>query len=443
MAARGACVLVWWAVVCLVAACGSPQPNLVLVVVDTLRADHLGSHGHPRPTSPHLDALAQDGVRFTRVWSTSPWTMPSVASILTGQHGSRHGVVYGPSPLSGSASTLAERLSAAGYRTGAVVSHILLQAKYGFGRGFDVFESRSGSADSHTGGNVTRAAVVQIEQLAGAREPFCLFVHYFDAHYPYRDHPDYAFAPRRSGRLRAGMQFPELLELRGELSPEEIEYLRALYDEEIRYTDEQIGTLLGALADAGVRDHTVIAVTADHGEEFMEHGWLGHTTLLHDTLVRVPLLIRPPGHARGAVVVDAPVSLVALAPTLLELVGVPAAPADFDGASIAALVRGGDGGGDPILADVDYREHTSLRASQRMVVVHPHKLIEDRLTGRVSLFDLAADPRETRDLSADRPDLVAALRARLGAGGAPDSAAPAGELSDRERSRLRELGYVE
>jgi arylsulfatase A-like enzyme len=434
--------------VSLLGACSADRPNLLLVVVDTLRADHLGSHGNPRQPSPHLDALAEEGVRFARAYSTSPWTMPSVASILTGQQPSRHGVMRDPRSLPESAATLAERLADAGYRTAAVVSHVLLGAHYGFGQGFAAFEARSGSSDSHTGGNVTRAAVSLLRDLTGTREPFFLFVHYFDPHYPYRDHPDIPFAASRSGRLRGGMPFPELLAMRSQLTPDEIAYLRALYDEEIRYTDEQIGILLAGLEETGALGDTLIAVTADHGEEFMEHGWLGHTTLLHDTLVHVPLVIRPAGHAGAGIVVETPVSLVALAPTLLELLGIPADRPDFDGASFASLVRGGAAEPEAILAEVDYRKHRHLRASQRMVLVHPHKLIEDRLTGRLRLFDLAADPGETRDVSGERPERVAALRARLPAGAGSAAAdvpepAPEPQLSDAERAHLRELGYLE
>jgi arylsulfatase A-like enzyme len=429
----------------LLTGCGAARPNLLLVVVDTLRADHLGSHGNPRRPSPQVDALAQDGVRFARAYATAPWTMPSVASILTGQHPSRHGVMQSPRELPGVATTLAERLSGAGYRTAGVVSHILLGTQYGFGQGFDSFLSRSGSGDAPTGGHVTRAAVSLLHELAGAGAPFFLFVHYFDPHYPYRDHPEYGFAGSRSARLRGGMAFPDLLAIRSDLTPEEIAYLRALYDEEVRYTDEQIGILLGELEQMGVTGDTLVVVTADHGEEFMEHGWLGHTTVLHDTLLHVPLVIREGGHPRGGGVVEAPVSLVALAPTLLELLGVPAAASDFDGASFAGLARGAEAGTGEIFAEVDYRQHRELRASQRMVLVHPHKLIEDRLSGRVSLFDLAADPAETRDRAGERPDRVAALRARLEALPAPASAAPGvgPELSPPERRRLRELGYLE
>jgi arylsulfatase A-like enzyme len=431
------------AALCIACSSGAP-PNLLLVVVDTLRADHLGSYGHVRDTSPRIDALASDGVRFERAYSSAPWTMPSVASILTGRLPSSHGVMRSARALPGRAVTLAERLQQAGYRTGAVTSHIVLGPRFGFGQGFDVFHSKSGGHRSITGTNVTLKVVSLIEDFAGADDrPFFVFVHYFDPHYAYQGHSDYDFAGERLGRIRSGMRYQKLLNIRHKLGEAELEFVRALYDEEIRFTDEQIGLLLDALARVGADDETLVVLTGDHGEEFMEHGWIGHTTSLHDTLVRVPLVVGPARFTDGARVVGEPVSLVGLAPTLLELLGLAAASPAFDADSFAPLARGSGGGPEAVFAEVDYHQHRDMRTSQRMVVAYPYKLIEDRLSGRLSLYDLSEDPVEQHDLADGHPDIVTKLRTGLERLGAGTEATPAAALSEEERNRLRDLGYVE
>lgn len=428
----------------LVACGGGPRDSLVLVVVDTLRADALGALGAGPEATPRLDRLASRAAVFERAYATAPWTMPSIASILTGQEPHHHGLMGGPRALPGSAETLAERLAAAGYRTGAVTSHVLVTPGYGFQQGFQVFHQRAGSHREVTGGEVTRAAIAMIERLARDGEPFFAFVHYFDPHYAYLDHDEVAFAGRGVGRVRSGTGYRELLAMRDSLSPGEIAGLRALYAEEVRYTDGEIGRLLDALEERGLDGSTWVVVTADHGEELMERGWIGHTTSLRETLLRVPLLLRPPGARPPGDRIATPVSLAGLAPTLLELLGVDAPPGGFDRPSFATLVRGEAPSAPrpPVFAEVDYRRHPEMRTDRRMVLDPPWKLVADRLDGGVALYDLEADPQERHDVSAERPQVVRRLRALLGdASGAARAAEPAPVAPD-QREQLRELGYL-
>lgn len=439
---------------------GDPRPNLLLIVVDTLRADHLGAYGHARDTSPRIDALAASAVRFERAYATAPWTLPSVSSILSGLYPSGHGAMRIARALPESVDTVAERLQRAGYRSGGVVSHVFLEPHLGLSQGFEAWETRYlGEHHPLSTRGVTDAALAMLRDFAGGDRPFFLFVHYFDPHYPYQAHPEYGYAGARFGMVEGGMIFKDLMEMRKDLTEDEVEFVRALYDGEIRHTDEGIGRLLDALSQHGLLEDTLIALTADHGEEFMEHGWIGHTISLRDPVLRVPLLIRPPGPDAAGRVVENAVSLVGLAPTLLELLGVSFGSEDFQGRSFAPLVRG-EGGPDPgpVYAEVDYWLHYQLRTQKRALVDPPYKLIQDRLRDQVSLFDLDRDPGETRDLAAQEPERVAAMlaaleaRSRSASSGEATDAADAGtpavgpdqrRVPEQQERLLRELGYVE
>ena len=419
-------------------------PNLLLVVVDTLRADRLGSYGAERPTSPALDRLAASGVRFARAYSPAPWTKPSVASIFTGLHPSAHGANRVKTALAEDAVTLAERLRAQGYRTAGVVSHDVLATKNGFAQGFErYFEDEALGHDHVSTEGVTRRALALLDELAAGNEPFFLFVHYFDPHYNYVRHPEFGFAAKGAGRLDGSQSLVSLRKL--DLSSEEIGLLRDLYDEEIRYTDEGIGRLLAGVDRAGQGERTVVVATADHGEAFLEHGWLGHTRSLYDVLLRVPLIVRAPGVAPR--VVEEPVTTVAVLPTVLELLGVPASDPAAQVASLAPRMRGEPASTEPLFAEVDFLPvfDPQKRAAKKALIGPRFKLIRDERSGKVELYDLEQDPGETRDLADAQPDRVESLlaeldeRAEAAATGAMRGRVR--EPSQDELERLRLLGY--
>jgi len=420
---------------------------VLLVVVDTLRSDHVGAYGHVRDTTPALDALAARGLRFERAYATAPWTKPSVASILTGLHSDGHGIAGIRDVLGRRLTTLAERLRAEGYATYGVVSHVILRSQDGFGQGFDVYlqDQARGHAHVSTPG-VTRQAVGLLRRAAREKRPFLLFVHYFDPHYEFRDHPHIDFAPEAAGRLDGSESIEELRALGRDVAGAEVDFVRRRYDEEIRLTDEGLERLLAALEALGLSDRTVVVVTADHGEELYERGWLGHTRSLHEELLRVPLVIRAPGmEAEDARVVKTPVSLASVTPTLLELAGVERAGADLGARSLAPFLRGETPRPAPVRAAVDYSAWNGGAATyERALVAGRYKLVQSRLTGALRLYDLEADPGERRDLAGERPELAARLARAL-----PDRERSAGEaaprraLSDDELARLRALGYAE
>ncbi|HKJ23551.1 MAG TPA: sulfatase-like hydrolase/transferase, partial [Myxococcota bacterium] len=298
---------------------------------------------------------------------------------------------------------------------------------------------------------VTERALAALDALAAEDRPFFLFVHYFDPHYAYLAHPEFGFEPTRDPVLHGGEDIEELRARRASFGPAQLDFLRARYDEEIRFTDAGVGRLLAGLEHAGVDDDTVVVITADHGEEFMERGWIGHTRTLYQELVSVPLLVRgragAPGHGQR---VPRPVSLVSLAPTILELAGVDAGGRAFEGPSLASFVAGGEPPpAGHVFAEVDFRGPVAKQAKKKAVIGPRFKLIRDDRRGRVELYDLANDPHERRNLArGGTSPAVDALQRELydfttrelpPLGGASDEVPIDPEL----RERLRQLGYVE
>jgi len=433
---------------------GAPR-NVLFIVVDTLRADHLSAYGYARDTSPALAKLAEGAVRFDRAYAPAPWTKPSVASMFTGQYPHRHGLNFVLATLPASAQTLAERLSQAGFATAGVVSHGFIGPKNGFDQGFEVYDDHEAKGHSYVSTvGVTDRALKLLEKLDEQERPFFLFVHYFDPHYEYRRHRQYGYAPESVGRLRGGENIHDLREMGPSLAPEEVEFLESVYDEEVRFTDAGIGRLLAALAQRGLEDDTLVIVTADHGEEFFGRGWLGHTRTLYDEVIHVPLVIRVPGSGARKRVVDAPVSLASLAPTILDYLGIDAPDAGFQGPSLRPLI---DGSGDvdlpPVRSEVRFivlGSNSPLAekvAYKQAVIDGRYKLIKDFRAQTYELYDLAQDPGETENLASSRPELLRQMLVELDRTRSADTAAPAVDenatLDPKDAAMLRDLGYAD
>lgn len=426
-------------------------PNVLLIVIDTLRQDRLGCYGWKRDTTPAIDALAARGVRFDRAYSTSSWTTPAVASILTGLYPSSHGALNMFSRLPDEAITLAEILDDNGYATAGIVSNILASSRFNFHQGHALWnESEAGEHDHISTPGVTAQAEAGLRYFAQRPEPFFLYLLFYDPHYDYLPHSQYGFAAPRAGRLDGSESIQELRALAPDLSPEELQFIQDLYEEEIRFTDEGIGRVLATLRELQLEEDTLIVLTADHGEEFMTHGWLGHTRTLYDELVKVPLIMRLPGKPEPRVV-DKPVSIVSIVPTILDLVGLGETPARFQGPSLTPLLEGAAATGPgEAFAEVDFiplrPDNLIKKTHKKALATERYKLIRDDETGRVELYDLESDPQELVDLAATRPGLVQQLMPRLEAGIALARGARLGDeelmLSDEEVERLRSLGYV-
>ncbi len=383
----------------------SGPPDILLITVDTLRADALGAYGGP-PT-PAVDDLAERGLRYTRAYAVTPLTIPSHAALFTGRYPPRSGVRdNGDYSLSESAVTLAERLSAAGYRTAASVGAYVTSARWGFGQGFDTYlEPRAeAGADSRWAAERRGDAVVDdaLAWLADrGEEPWFLWVHLFDPHHPYR-------APAGYG-----------------------EGLSA-YAAEVAYVDAQLARLLDE-----VGPEVLVVLAGDHGEGLGEHGEDRHGVLLYEATTRVPLILRPPGGRAG--VIDVPVSLVDVAPTLLAAAG--AEGVDGDGVDLGLLGdRPPDRG---IYLESRYAWHRYGWAPQYGLVTGDYKLIA---SSTPELY-AAADRAEARDLAGDRPALLGQLTEQLRAlrQSLEDAGAAAEQvrgIDGEARSRLEALGYV-
>ncbi|MFQ5767266.1 MAG: sulfatase [Acidobacteriota bacterium] len=325
-------------------ACGqsgrpSPQehgsPNIILISVDTLRRDHVSAYGSSGGTTPALDRLAREGELFLNALSGSNWTLPAHMSLMTGLTAPAHGVEDDLEGLADSVVTLAKVLRKQGYRTCGFASHVYLQARYGFSRGFEKYEVRVDQPASQ----VTASALDWLKTRDD--KPFFLFLHYFDLHWPFRPPPE--FARRFSvvpGEAGAALSLFRLHDPRVQVPAEEQRTILALYDGEVAFTDQQIGLLLEGLRRQGVLDRTVVAIVSDHGEEFWDHGAFGHGTHLHGEVTRIPFLLRyPPRIEAGRR--DPDLALLSDLPaTLLSLAGLPV-PAQFtrDGQDLLAPNR--------------------------------------------------------------------------------------------------------
>jgi arylsulfatase A-like enzyme len=404
--------------------------NLLLVSIDTLRADRLGSYGHFRPTSPHLDALAARSLVFRDVLAPASTTAPSHRSIFSGLHVFEHGNTLDGKPH------MAEILAGAGYRTGAFVDGGQLEPRFGMDRGFGTYYTTRTDAVRRTreerGLRVLNQQVIDwLRQDAGQR--FFAFVHTYDVHCPY--HPPEPYRSMFVGEHRPGFDLDDKCGSKqfGLLAPSEkdLEYIRAVYDGGIRYTDEKLSEILRALTDLGLARDTVIVVTSDHGESLGEHGMVGHN-YWYDEQLKVPLIIHLPSDQ--AAVIDDPAHLIDLLPTVLAILGVEPPPA-LPGVDLIRFASGGE----PLGARTRLAEATrfkSVRTDARW------NLVLEAGSAK-ALFDLRADPQEESNLLDQQPEVASRLlqayeRLQVGER-VPPSYPP--DLDEQTIRELKQLGY--
>ncbi len=423
-----------------------PQPNLVLVTVDTLRADHLSCYGHYRPTSPRIDRLAASGLVFERAISSAPWTLPSIASIHTSLYPSEHGATGAQLPLRNELTPLAESLQDVGYDTTAVVTHAFVGRRYNFDQGFATFDDTLVQGhDAVTSPEVTRTAMKYLRRKA--KEPFFLWIHYFDPHLTYVRHPEFRFVhgtPKRApDRLRAGELRRAAEALADDTVPDpfSLNTITAVYDEEIAFTDESIGRLFRAIGNLPLRRPTIAALTADHGEYFMERGRFGHGRDIYDELVHVPLIMWGDidDELRGGRYSET-VEPASLAHTFARLAQVDTNP--FKGEDLLTLAAE-DRAGRPIFSEGSFAWGTKDR--KIMVEWERRKLIYNLDDSRFELYDLKRDPGEREDLWERRKDSAEVGRLREALDQFRERhavSAPNIVLSPEEIERLESLGYV-
>lgn len=436
---------------------GHPPPSVLLITIDTLRGDQLGSFGNAAMQTPHLDAFAKQGARFFNYQIQEPQTNPSHASIFTGMYPPSNGVrIHMVDKLPDSLATLATVFKGSGYRTAGLYSWMSFDPQYcNFQRGFDVYtdltvnkpgvlsnpavaqmsaayrtaeqylavakaaahvSGLSGDVEGTAKGRAditTDAAIAQLR--AFGNDPFFMWLHYFDPHYPYEPPGSFAtmYDPSYTGKFTANMATIQAI-INGQIDPkgQDLERLISLYQGEISYLDSQIGRLFTTIDELNLRDQTIVAISGDHGESFADHTLfvIGndffHPRSLYNDESRVPFLLRFPPKVSANTIVQAPAQAIDVFATLLDLAGVPV-PGQSQGRSLVPLISGSDTGVS--------RESFALMPDYTFtsIVVPGWKLIQNNATGQRRLYDLAADPGEQHDVFQAHTDLADRLSVRL------------------------------
>lgn len=450
------------------------KKNVILLTADSLRGDHLSCYGYHRKTSPNIDKLAERGTVFTQCISNSGWTLPSFVSLFTSTYPLSYG---GYRYLSEDRKLVAEVLKENKYKTAAYTSNPFLSAKRELDRGFDIFEEFEGEMPrisvlrmtvepylrkvfslvrplyailailSNSIGyqastkeylradEVNQRAISWLEQNLDGN--FFLWLHYMDTHYRYNPPADCLrkFRSESVTNMQKSRVFFKMRFRPQFISNRELEILHDLYDGEVRYWDQCIGSLINRLSDLGVLEDTIIFVTADHGEEFQEHGNFAHfDETLYDESIRVPLIIAGPGIERG--IVDEQVSLIDVAPTIVDLLKLPEV-GNFQGRSLLSAIR---------LAEE--RRNVISENSKKIAIRSEHwKYIYDRESATEELYNLHVDPQEQNNLSQTEHEVINEFRSELNAHLSMIERTaihlPDVELEKEVKERLRRLGYFQ
>jgi len=441
---------------------GDRRPNIILISIDALRADHVGVYGSAAGLTPHLDEFAREATRYEAAYAASPWTLPSLGALFAmrspsesvvmfteGEDGQRYferAAVFADVPL------LSEGLRSAGYRTGAELTNPFLAGTKGWERGIDFFRNEDGSdlevlltAGGAPAETVTENALAWLR--LNRREPLFLWVHYLDPHAPYES-PETPKELRREYPAQWETGRTYWYETMVNASPEEQarfqEYCRRMYAEEVRYADRWVGEVLAELKRRETYDTSLVVIFSDHGEELFEHGAFEHGHSMHEEVLRVPLLVKWPKGFGADKTVGQTVALGSLAATALEAAGCP----PMEGRRVEPLPRQDGGLGTQVFSEgiLHGSEQTALTTDDYKVIYRPGT---DEGRGAFEVYDRRSDRGERRDLAGT--GAAADLRARLKAHTEEAHAArakrvaagePRTEMSEDERRRLKSLGYL-
>jgi len=420
-----------------------PRPNVVIISVATLRADHVSCYGYKRQTTPNIDRVAREGVLFEEAYSTSSWTLPAHASLYSSLLPSSHGAVETGTGLGESSGLIGHWFRSLGYRRGAFMDGVYMQATFGFARGFSFCRDKNEGI-----ANILPHAIRWWDSQPRGF-PKLLFLHCYDVHSPYGSSDAYR------SRYLSDLSYDRLPSVVGDLDiiedevheglfnllPEDIQHLKALYDADIYHTDRELGKLFSHLRRTGDWDGTLVVILSDHGDEFMEHGRLNHGKSLYEETVRVPLILKLPGRRHSGTRVRELVSLVDVLPTLADLLE-RNGDEGWRGKSLAAaMATASMAGGGPV-----YAEHRRWFKE----ITPDYSLIVDTEAPEggdgVEMYDRPADRAERTDISPDRAQWVRQRARELrrkreqlrALGGAPASV----ELDDETRTQLRRMGYL-
>lgn len=429
--------------------------NVILISIDSLRADHLSAYGYHRDTSPTIAALAREGVLFRSTSSTTSWTLPAHMSMLTGRSLLGHGVIFHDRSLTADVTTLAEALQSAGYVTGAIVSAPYVESRYGFDKGFDDyddqtihFESNDDSYKKVTAPTLQEAASRWLTRHRDDR--FFLFLHYWDVHYDYAPGAPYStmFDPHYQGTVN-GDNFYFNPHVNKDMNSDDLDHVIALYDGEIRLVDDHLALLRKKLSELGTADRTIIVVTADHGDEFFEHGRKGHHRTLYDEVVLVPLVVYVPGVVPTSPEIAMESSIIDIMPTILSLVGAPV-PGGVEGQDLSGVAfHGSPQWKRSVQGELYRRQSLNVQVSLRR---DGRKIIHHFFNNRLEAFDLVNDPGEQVTVAADR-DFITPLLEELTtwlnrswsvfSHRIQEQGVYSLEMDKDTRERLKSLGYIQ
>ncbi len=443
--------------VALLPAPSGARPNVIVILVDALRRDELGCYGYPRATSPAIDAFAHDAVVFDQAISQSTFTKSSISSLFTGRYPYQHGVYWGDrrdtanhlssDVLSQRETTLAEALRTRDYLTAAWVQNSHLRPYMGFAQGFVSYLDQQGDAE-----RITRRYLAWLRGPARLH-PFFTYLHYIDLHDPYQPPPPYDGMFGDGGDAYQGIDLDQwgayLAGVRAgtiQVSPERVARFRALYDGEVREVDDQLARLFAALRARGLYDRSLIVLTADHGDGFLEHGFVSHSATPYEELVRVPLIVKLPGQRHAGRRVTRQVRLIDLFPTVLDLVGIRP-PRDVAGCSLLPLTSSPPGAWppDPSCAWA-VTEIAEEEGAKPTLAIRGGGFKYIRTAHGEELYDLGSDPGEHHDLIASAgPERLAPLRRMADRIEAERARSHAGSvvLDEQTIRELKALGYIE
>lgn len=420
----------------------SASDNLLLITIDTTRADHLSCYGYPIPTSPNIDRLASEGILFESVTSQIPLTGPAHVSLMTSRHPRSHGAIRNGVPMAPDIPTLAEVLKEQGYTNAAFISGWTLRKKLtGLHRGFALYNDRLDTRYRFV--NSERPAD-QVTDLAkewlgeNRKKDFFLWVHYFDPHFPYRRHKKFSH-----------QSLPVTGKTANGFSREKI----ARYDSEISFVDHHIGLLLEELRNLGLENRTLVVLTSDHGESFGEHNYVGHGRRVYESILRIPLILRYPGKIPAGLRSDYPSQTIDVMPTVLSLMGIPA-PKGMKGRNLETVLQPDLPPAEP---EIYFETFAGARKKFWKIFSPPlrgipllvgkkvgsWKYIYNPKTGRHELYNLATDPLEEHNRIDEHPEFRSLAQSCLEREEFLPLAARDQQIDPEDRKMLKSLGYVD
>jgi len=415
-------------------------PNVIFIVVDTLRADHLSCYGYERNTTPNIDKLSQDSLFFENAISQAPWTTPSIASMFTSQFPSLLGIEKNAAGIEDRFLTIAEIFKDNNYLTHGIISHAFLSSVLNFSQGFDAYDEDNVKGENYVSSpSITEKAIEFVNK--NKKKRFFLFLHYFDPHFNYVLHDDYDYYPDYEGPVHSGQNIKKLLELAPDMSENDIEYVKALYDSEISFTDYHIGRFLNRLEKLNLYDKSLIVFTSDHGEEFLDrrNGHIGHTKTLYQEMIHVPLMIKIPNSKESKTIGDY-VGLIDLMPTMVKYSRLEM-PKNYE--RLGSIINTNEVIKRMILSE------TKREANLESIILRGWKLLHDRNDNEFKVFDLKQDPLENISESIGKSERFVRMRNQLKRWNRyvkskrTKKPKKGKDFTQEQRRHLRSLGYID